>query len=176
MKVPSCCIYQCIRKNWTAQPNDGERRRVESLAQTRAALAELLDGLQEHCGWRMECIHLFGFGQGGTAALDLLQSRRFGSCLDTVTCRTSTRAFTELSFKVCRGAQRLGSCISVSGVLLSEALLRQTKRKGAATPVLITHGGRDPDLPTDLMRKTATGLRESGQSPYSLIGLGHTGR
>ena len=84
------------------------------------------------------------------------------------------RAFAE-QLNVCRGAQRLGSCISVSGALLSEALIRHTKREGVApTPVLITHGDQDPDLPTDLIRRTATQLRESGLSSHLLAGLGHT--
>ena len=48
---------------------------MEGLARTRKLLEGLLKGLTR-AGWPRRRIHLFGFSQGGTAALDLAMHSR----------------------------------------------------------------------------------------------------
>ena len=55
------------------QPRPGEQRRIESLQQTIALLKDLVQRLSA-CGWEHRRIHLFGFSQGGTTAIELLRS------------------------------------------------------------------------------------------------------
>lgn len=53
--------------------NPQDRRRLESLAgTTRPRLLALLALLEAGCGWSRSRIFLFGYAQGGTAAIDLL--------------------------------------------------------------------------------------------------------
>lgn len=51
---------------------------MEGLARTRKLLEGLLQGLAR-AGWPRRRIHLFGFSQGGTAALDLAMHSRCAS-------------------------------------------------------------------------------------------------
>jgi hypothetical protein len=61
-----------LDENWELiKPGRGEMRRLDSLRQTRKKLVRLLDNLESKCGWSRERIHLLGFSQGGTVALDL---------------------------------------------------------------------------------------------------------
>jgi len=78
------------------KPVAGEMRRLSSLeTQTRPRLLSLLDLLTSaKCGWMPEQIFLFGFSQGGTAALDLML----------------------------HAGARLGGVVSVCGHLLPESL------------------------------------------------------
>lgn len=57
------------------QATAGERRRVEGLERTRMLLEGVLKGLAR-AGWPRRRIHLFGFSQGGTVALDLAKHSR----------------------------------------------------------------------------------------------------
>lgn len=64
--------FTSFDENWELiKPNRGEMRRLDSLRQTRKKLVRLLDNLESKCGWNRERIHLLGFSQGGTVALDL---------------------------------------------------------------------------------------------------------
>ncbi len=51
------------------QARPGERRRTDSLERARRLLRAALRGLGE-AGWPRRRVHLFGFAQGGTVALD----------------------------------------------------------------------------------------------------------
>eukprot|EP00753_Platysulcus_tardus_P013921 PLAT3916.1.p1 GENE.PLAT3916.1~~PLAT3916.1.p1 ORF type:complete len:472 (+),score=186.82 PLAT3916.1:1-1416(+) len=73
---------------------DGERRRSDGLKAAREQVIALLETLVAQRGWSWQRIHLFGYAQGGSVALD-------------VSCH-------------CTGERRLGSVVSVSGVLLPE--------------------------------------------------------
>ena len=52
---------------------------MDGLARTRALLEGALKGLAR-AGWPRRRVHLFGFSQGGTAALDLAMHSRRASC------------------------------------------------------------------------------------------------
>ena len=111
------------------KPSREEKRRVRSLALVRSDLLALLDRLGEACGWKRENIHLFGYSQGGTVAVDLAMH-----------C-------------ACDATQggALASCCSVSGTLLEEtlvaadpsALAGPSGRRKAKTSILLTHGEDD---------------------------------
>ncbi|GAB4818644.1 hypothetical protein N2152v2_005690 [Parachlorella kessleri] len=76
----------------------GETRRLHSLDATLDALQRLLRMLWQRCGWPPHSIHLLGFSQGGTVAL-------------------------ELALRQAAGGQGLGSCVVVSAALLEERLV-----------------------------------------------------
>lgn len=130
------------------QGRPGEQRRLRSLAQTVAALRELLQALQRGCGWRVGRVHLLGFSQGGTVALELARQQA-------------------------AAGQPLGSCVAVSAALLEEQLAElqgqqgQTAGGGAAGPqqqqtttrVLITRGSAD--------KGEGWGAHAAGRWPYS---------
>ena len=49
---------------------------VSLSSECRPRLARLIQHLTQQCGWKSQHVHLFGFSQGGTAALDFtLHSR-----------------------------------------------------------------------------------------------------
>ena len=52
---------------------------MDGLARTRVLLKGVLKGLAR-AGWPRHRVHLFGFSQGGTAALDLAMHSRRASC------------------------------------------------------------------------------------------------
>ena len=131
----------------------GERRRIEGLARALGLLQALLRALGG-AGWPPRRVHLLGFSQGGTVALEL--ARRW------------------------EGPEGLGSCIAISAALLPESLLAEEEAEagGAAaaaaggggpapraapapdgTPVLITRGTADTVLPRGEVLHTAEALR-----------------
>ncbi|KAL4430866.1 hypothetical protein ABPG75_006122 [Micractinium tetrahymenae] len=133
----------------------GEQRRTRSLAQAVAALQQLLAALQRACGYKPRCVHLLGFSQGGTVALELARQQQ--AC-----------------------GQPVGSCIAVSAAVLPEQLveLRQQQRRqaqqqqhgqqqsagdgaggGGGTPVLITRGTLDKVISQQRVEETAEVLR-----------------
>ena len=60
----------CMRAH--VQPTRGEQRRTRSLEASLKLLEQLVEALVA-VGWRHWELHLFGFSQGGTAALALMQ-------------------------------------------------------------------------------------------------------
>lgn len=60
-----CRTSQCV------QARPGEARRLRSLEGTLDSLQRLLRALSQHCGWAPGRVHLLGFSQGGTTALEL---------------------------------------------------------------------------------------------------------
>ncbi|KAK9819687.1 hypothetical protein WJX72_001109 [[Myrmecia] bisecta] len=129
----------CYDEEWDEiQPSPAERRRIDSLAKTRGLLMELLDKLHSQCGWPYRRMHLFGFSQGGTVALDLA--------------------------KTCRGEKRLGSCVSISGALMEEQLYGAADKAApkSGTPVLITHGDHDDTVTRAHMKECVVRLKEEG--------------
>jgi predicted esterase len=128
----------------------------------RATVDTLELALQKlHAAWPWRKLHLFGFSDGATAALEL--SLRF------------------------RGERSLGSCTSVSGSLLPEslsgafALQREARCAPLAslnTPVLLTRGEEDDVLPLELalasqelLRRLAPGC---GAELVRVEGKGHS--
>ncbi|KAJ1915966.1 hypothetical protein IWQ60_008264 [Tieghemiomyces parasiticus] len=124
----------------------GHPDRIRGLKGTREWLARLISSyLCDTKGWRPEEIFLFGFSQGGTAALDL------ALCGSPV-------------------AGTLGGVVSVSGLPVDEAL--QTWRGTATskplfevpaaipTPILITCGTADAQIPVSKAETTVTVMKE----------------
>ncbi|CAG9460914.1 unnamed protein product [Pedinophyceae sp. YPF-701] len=114
-------------------PEAAGRRRTDALQRARLAMEGLVAGLQG-AGWRREGIHVFGYGQGGTLALELARS---------------------LAGAAGKGERVLGSVAVVAASLLPEddEVASEMRGGGGAAeearagcgwaPVVITHGERD---------------------------------
>jgi predicted esterase len=123
-----------------------------ALAARRPALAATLDGL----GWPRHRVHLFGFGDGGTAVLDLAVAAAAGELGPGPAGSAG-------------GGQRWGSAVTVGAALPLGALAPGDFAGGGGssagalphrtTPVLMTAGERDPALPPALASATLTALR-----------------
>eukprot|EP00698_Gefionella_okellyi_P023430 TRINITY_DN8008_c0_g1_i1.p1 TRINITY_DN8008_c0_g1~~TRINITY_DN8008_c0_g1_i1.p1 ORF type:complete len:316 (-),score=44.80 TRINITY_DN8008_c0_g1_i1:590-1537(-) len=122
-------------------PSASERRRFDGLQASRRHLFTVLSALHSG-GFRNERIHLLGFGQGGTVALDLVQ--HLGSS----------------------DQGRLGGCTAVSAHLLDELLAAHyddgisDADVACATPILLLHGARDASAPPDKVLATVTYLQK----------------
>ena len=119
------------------QANDA--RRLESLASTINALDALLDRLTNTAkgGWPADRVHVFGFSDGGTVALEVSAARV--------------------------GARRLGGCAAASAAFLPERLADATNAfpfdSRAPTPVALTCGENDPVVTRVSVEETARVLR-----------------
>lgn len=105
------------------KPLPGERRRLESLQRTGELLFEALHALMETFGWHSSEIFLFGYGQGGTLALDLL-------------------------LRPSPSLRELGAVIGIATEVLPERLAQLTHKPvedqwAIAPPVLLIHGSDD---------------------------------
>lgn len=87
----------------------------------------VLHHLVGECGWRTSSIHLFGFGQGATVALE------------TLVAWTRTHS--------CNAQQALGSVVSISGELISHPTLPTP----SSTPVLHVYRAKS-DMARDASR------------------------
>lgn len=136
------------------KPTRGEKRRVQSLNQTVALLTELIESAVEAGGYQHREIHLLGFSQGGSCALEL--HSRF------------------------RGSRRLGGCISISGPVLPEAIWASSTKaddQEVLGPALITVGEREPRAARAEMDETVEWLREKHRGNVRLFvvnGKGHS--
>ena len=119
------------------QANDA--RRLESLASTINALDALLDRLTNTAkgGWPADRVHVFGFSDGGTVALEVSAARV--------------------------GARRLGGCAAASAAFLPERLADATNAfpfdSSAPTPVALTCGKNDSVVTRVSVEETARVLR-----------------
>ncbi|PSC68906.1 malonate-ligase [Micractinium conductrix] len=130
------------------QGRPGEQRRTRSLREVVAALQQLLAALHDRCGYPPRCVHLLGFSQGGTVALELARQQQ-------------------------AAGQPLGSCVAVSAALLPEQLhdlqqqqeaqqqqaQQQADGGSMSTAVLITRGTADKVISQALVEQTAGVLR-----------------
>lgn len=57
-----------------------------SVWSTSRWLQQVVTDLQSSAGWRASHMHLFGFSQGGTAALHLALQHRFALCMSDTVC------------------------------------------------------------------------------------------
>lgn len=136
----------------------GERRRLESLQSTVQLLQGLIQALHARCRWNSSKIHLLGYSQGGTVALELT--------------RLLTAARTPI-----------GSVIAVSAALLEEQLSPEWLQATAATatasrstcPALITHGDVDDRVRRSDVEATIKVLQCFGVQTelYNVAGKGH---
>eukprot|EP00741_Cyanophora_paradoxa_P000747 tig00000441_g720.t1 len=120
----------------------GEKRRLASLARTREMVLDLLDVLQNKCGWKPGEIFLFGFSQGAMAALDAALA----------------------------SPRPLGGVVCISLNILQEWMDERKHRKTPApevaasreTPVLLTHGALDDVVDIDTVREAVAQLKAEG--------------
>merc|ERR1712037_1077110 len=124
------------------EPRPGEQRRLSSLERSAALLAESLDTLVGMCGWALPEIFLFGYGQGGTVALDLL-----------------------LNPSPCRG---LGGVVGIATEVLPERLwkrrasnAREQTKPVEPPSVLLIHGALDACTPVSAAEASAESLFEA---------------
>lgn len=119
---------------WQSFDRFGELLTAPNPTETVNSLIALLDHLITHCGWPSASIHMFGFGQGATLALETLVSW--------------TRAHTI----------PLGSIVSVSGELISHPTTAPS-----STPILQIARSATPlkleDTRWASHRKTSTALQ-----------------
>lgn len=127
---------------------------TDSIGSTLTWLMQVLRQLHDDSGWRSSHTHLFGFSQGGSAALHLALH--------------------------CRGVSKLGSCVAVAAALLPQQLteLRQHQQQstaGHATPLLITRGSRDTEVPSSRAEATVAAARQAGSLVrfHSIPGKAH---
>lgn len=120
----------------------GEQRRVSSLAKTAEALFLALEGLVQ-AGWAWSRLHLFGFSQGGTLAL-------------------------EVARRAALSGTGMGSCVAVASGMLAEQLVdlklapRKSDASGCSVPVLLVHGGADEVVAPPWVKATADFLGNEG--------------
>ena len=118
----------------------GDARRVASLVKTRKALDALLDRLTDHLkgGWPADRVHIFGFSDGGTVALE--------------TCAARVGA-----------SRRLGGCVAASAAFLPERVADAANAfppdSRAPTPVALTCGENDTVVTRVSVEETARVLR-----------------
>ena len=117
----------------------GDFRRAASLRQTRKALDALIDRLTNTAegGWPSARVHVFGFSDGGTVALETSAARV--------------------------GAARLGGCAVVAAAILPERVADAANafppEQRAPTPVVLTCGEHDEVVTRASVEETARTLR-----------------
>lgn len=159
---PSPLPFGVPGREWFARldPETGEdlpaddprdRRRADSLARTTKALETLLDRLTDVAkgGWPSTRVHLFGFSDGGTVAIECGAARV--------------------------GQRRLGGCATVSAALLPENVRRAAvlypPDPSAPTPFALTCGIVDTIVPRASVEETARVLlnRNPGAVAETLV-------
>lgn len=110
-----------LTPNPTQGPTSDQIKALHS--QLLPSFQNLLRYLVEQCGWRLEQIHFFGWGEGGTIALEVA---RIVGTSDT--------------------GRRLGSAVSVAGDLLSTPSIG-TPKLDLETPILYFFRPNTPSKP-----------------------------
>merc|ERR1711972_850743 len=121
------------------EPTAKEKRRRKSLDKTTELVHELLQTLVSMCGWEPSELFLFGYGQGGVVALDMLMRPGLGSCLGGVV-GIAAEVLPERRQKIGRKALAPRESTSLPGVLL-------------------INGGRDPHTSIEAVEASAELLR-----------------
>lgn len=137
-------------KHWMWYPSFdqfGELLTKPNPSTTLQHMIELLEHLTQKCGWLSSSIHIFGFGQGATIALETLVSWAKQHPNPT---------------------EKLGSIVSISGELLSHPTATIT----IATPVLQIYRSRT-SIPKDTASRWAS-FRKAFGSAFSLQRLNVT--
>lgn len=124
-----------------SSPKADRRRLEDSISSvTRVRLRRLLALLVRHGGWRLERIFIFGFAQGGSAALDLLEH------IDSLDENSGG----------CTGAEagRLGGVVSWCGFPVTEGSpLADRRVLGSRTPLLVVCGETDEQTAPETARR-----------------------
>lgn len=117
------------------------------------------DEKSKGCGWAPEEIHLFGWGEGGTIALELARSLKISTSTSTSTPGDDERI------------KRLGSVVSVAGELYSTPSVGAGDL-GAETPVFYFHRPKSSTLTsTSASASPPLWLKRTFTAPKT-----HTGR
>jgi len=120
-----------------------ERRRMDSLATSVALLWRVVDVLITYCGWQHHELFLFGYGQGGTVALDML-------------------------LRPPPQQPVLGSVIAVAAEVLPEERSASSTSKGLQVPVLLINGARDECVSQTCAEASARHLQQVLRSSIEL--------
>lgn len=137
-----------------------EKRRIRSMHSTVDALEQLLLHLHVYCGWDSRKVHLFGFSQGGTVAM-------------------------EVALRYAVKGKELGSCIAIASGLLEEQLSNGRNLYSAAdsntknttkVPVLLLHGDKDTVVSRERVIATEVLLNKNGMDVEfrNIPGKGHS--
>jgi predicted esterase len=138
----------------------GGERRIRSMESTVDALEQLLLHVYVYCGYAPRKIHLFGFSQGGTVAMQL--ARR---------CATKGKI--------------VGSCVAIASGLLEEQLYDvvvfderncSSNNIDKKIPVLLLHGDKDAVVSRKRVSGTEELMKNEGMEVemHSIPGKGHT--
>lgn len=118
----------------TLSPETGELDPDPGFDKAERLVMEKLVGevLVEKCGWELEDVLLFGFGQGGSLALGLASKARMGKRVEEV--QESVRGGDQ------GPGRRFKGVVSIGGPLPPSMIPSISAREKARTPVLICHG------------------------------------
>ncbi|KIO02593.1 hypothetical protein M404DRAFT_1002201 [Pisolithus tinctorius Marx 270] len=116
----------------------------------RIVFAHLIDD----CNWPSHCIHLFGFAQGGSVAVESTISWWKGEL--AVTSKSRVTESREDDGDRGRTTRQLGSVVTVCGPLLSYPTLE----KPCPTPLLVFHRGSLPKTALTSFYKAFTQVQE----------------
>ena len=123
-----------VMRRWFASREEGttEGERREQLRASSSRVRDALLKLRDEFGWDLNRVHLLGFSDGGTVALD-------------VAARMT-------------GRERLGSCVASCAALLTEDATYDACDE-APTPVMLLAGSKDDVVPVEAVRRAAEALR-----------------
>ncbi|KAB5575982.1 Alpha/Beta hydrolase protein [Coniochaeta sp. 2T2.1] len=110
---------------------------------SRVVLEELIDGvLVRKCGWRLDDILLFGYGQGGTLALGLASKIRMGNLGRRVAEVKEGEEDVEYG-------KEFKGVVSVGGPLPMSMVPTESARGKSQTPVLVCCGNKSTAVDED---------------------------
>lgn len=115
-----------------------ERRRIDSLEASVKLLWQCVDVLTARCGWQHHEIFLFGYGQGGTVALDMI-------------VRPPSKK------------NSLAGVVTVAAEVLPERRQKGTQ-KGLPVPVLLINGALDRCVSPKSAEESAQYLQDMGSN------------
>lgn len=128
------------------QPSRKERRRLKSMEESMDLLWKAIGILTVDFGWRLNEIFLFGYGQGGSVALDMLLKPPPPSA----------------------GGASLGGAVAVAGELLPERRHDPPRSEGQEAPALLINGGQDRLTSPAAAEASAQHLRKALRGPVRL--------
>ncbi|CAJ1383353.1 unnamed protein product [Effrenium voratum] len=120
------------------QPSREEPRRVRSLEASVALLWQMVHVLISYGSWTLNELLLFGFGQGGTVALDMV-----------------------LGSPQALPGQSLAAVIAVASEVMPERLLAKKPVAGQDAAVLLINGARDRSISVKAAEASAQYLRQA---------------
>lgn len=140
-------------------------------------VVKVLEHLVGTCGWSPANIHLFGFGQGATIALETLVE--WSKTKPKPSTNTQQPGSSSASASASSSSSLLGSIVSVSGQLISHPTLdassTSTTTTTTSTPVLQIYRSNQP-IPKDSARWASHRKAAGGSLTLHRLGLTADGR